>query len=74
MLASSFLSRLTFDPEDGDYTFLRNVGSYTEHMALYLRRWLKKKLKLNSVALVRERTIPNEGQQFVGEFSAKFCG
>jgi hypothetical protein len=29
------------------------------------------KLKLNSVALVRERTIPTE---LVGEVSANFCG
>jgi len=32
------------------------------------------KLKLNSVALVRERTIPTERPPPVGEFSANFCG
>ena len=32
------------------------------------------KLKLNSVALVRERTIPTERPLPVGEVSANFCG
>jgi hypothetical protein len=31
-------------------------------------------LKLNSVALVRERTIPTERPPPVGEVSANFCG
>ena len=31
-------------------------------------------LKLNSVALVRERTIPTEQPPPVGEVSANFCG
>jgi hypothetical protein len=30
--------------------------------------------KLNSVALVREQTIPTERQPPVGEVSANFCG
>ena len=30
--------------------------------------------KLNSVALVRERTIPTERPPPVGEVSANFCG
>jgi hypothetical protein len=34
-----FLARLIFDPEDGSNTFLRNVGSDTEHTAPYHRRW-----------------------------------
>ena len=34
----------------------------------------KLKLKLNSVALVRERTIPTERPPPVGEVSANFCG
>jgi hypothetical protein len=39
-----FLGRLIFDPEDGDDTFFRNVGSYTDYTVLYHRRWqLKKK-------------------------------
>ena len=32
------------------------------------------KLKLNSVALARERTIPTERPPPVGEVSANFCG
>jgi hypothetical protein len=32
------------------------------------------KTKLNSVALVREPTIPTEQPPLVGEVSAKFCG
>jgi len=32
------------------------------------------KLKLNSVALVRERTVPTERPPPVGEVSANFCG
>jgi hypothetical protein len=34
----------------------------------------KKKLKLNSVALVRKRTIPTERPPLVGEVSANFYG
>jgi hypothetical protein len=30
--------------------------------------------KVNSVALVRERTIPTERQPLFGEVSANFCG
>ena len=32
------------------------------------------KTKLNSVALVRERTIPTKRPPLVGEVSANFCG
>jgi hypothetical protein len=32
------------------------------------------KLKINSVALVRERNIPTERQQIVSEISDYFCG
>jgi hypothetical protein len=35
-----FLAQLIFDPEDGGDTFLRNVGSHTNHTMLYVRRWL----------------------------------
>jgi hypothetical protein len=34
----------------------------------------KKKKKLNSMALVRKRTIPTEGPPLVGEVSANLCG
>jgi hypothetical protein len=39
---------------------------------LYL--WYIKKIKLNSMALVRELTIPTERPPLVGEVSANFCG
>jgi hypothetical protein len=35
---------------------------------------LPHKLKLNSVAVVRKRTIPTERPPLVGEVSAKLCG
>ena len=38
-----------------------------------IRLYYKTK-KLNSVALVRERTIPTERPPPVGEVSANFCG
>ena len=40
----------------------------------YGRTVYETKLKLNSVALVRERTIPTERPPPVGEVSANFCG
>jgi hypothetical protein len=58
LLAPWFLASLIFVPDDGGDTFLRNVGSYTSYRALYLTRWLK--LKINSVAWVRERNIPTQ--------------
>jgi hypothetical protein len=30
-----FLDRLILDPEDGGYTFFRNVGSHTDYTTLY---------------------------------------
>jgi len=50
--------------DDGDWS----VGEYCP---LYP---LKLKTKLNSVALVRERTIRTERPPPVGEVSANFCG
>jgi hypothetical protein len=32
-----FLARLILDPEDGGYTFLRNVGSFSDYRELYPR-------------------------------------
>jgi hypothetical protein len=34
-----FIARLIFDPEDRGYTFLRNVGLYTEYTVLCPRIW-----------------------------------
>jgi hypothetical protein len=42
--------------------------------ALILKQPQTKKTKTNSVALVRERTIPTERQPLVDEVSANFCG
>ena len=38
------------------------------------KRAKEERLKLNSVALVRPRTIPTERPPPVGEVSANFCG
>jgi hypothetical protein len=55
---------------------------YSSDMALFgslfVSRWagllFKKKLKLNSVAWVRERTIPTERPPLAGEVSGKIYG
>jgi hypothetical protein len=41
----------------------------SNHMASHANKG-----KLNSVALVRKRTIPTERPPLVGEVSANFCG
>jgi len=41
---------------------------------LKIQGFLRGKTKLNSVALVRTRTIPTERPPPVGEVSANFCG
>ena len=41
---------------------------------VHLTMKVKSLIKLNSVALVRERTIPTEQPPPVGEVSANFCG
>jgi hypothetical protein len=43
-------------------------------MLIYGEETEDNKTKLNSVALVRERTIPTERPPPVGEVSANFCG
>jgi hypothetical protein len=53
------------DVEDGGASlemFVRTIGGP------------QTKLKQNSVALVRKRTIPTERLPLVGEVSANFCG
>jgi hypothetical protein len=50
------------------YCFSLHFIIFTAQMIMY-----SKKLKLNSVALVRERTIPTERPPPVGEVSANFC-
>jgi hypothetical protein len=46
----------------------------TLHSELNLPHLSMNDKKLNSVALVRERTIPTERPPLVDEVSAKFCG
>jgi hypothetical protein len=48
---------------------LNSFSSTAEGLCLLVRV-----LKLNSVASVRQRTIPSERPPLVGEVSAKFCG
>ena len=50
--------------------FFRVVFLSGENAYRILHYYLKK----NSVALVRERTIPTERPPLVGEVSANFCG
>ena len=46
----------------------------TRNMCILIAVALKQRKKKNSVALVRERTIPAERPPPVGEVSANFCG
>ena len=47
------------------YVYTQYITTKYRHAYIY---------KLNSVALVRERTIPTERPPPVGEVSANFCG
>ena len=51
-------------------TWLRIEEGHFEHPSVYALTYKK----LNSVALVRTRTIPTELPPPVGEVSANFCG
>ena len=53
------------------YIICRRAGTETKSHSVQL---ILKKLKLNSEALLRERTIPTERPPPVGEVSANFCG
>jgi hypothetical protein len=50
-----------------------DVSSQLWHMSAS-QKHLSLKTKLNSVILVRERTMPTERPPLVGEVSANFCG
>jgi hypothetical protein len=63
--------------------FLPSPFQYIMHLSSYRStlytlsaapRTQRTKRKLNSAALVRERTTPTERPQLVGEVSANFCG
>jgi hypothetical protein len=47
-------------------------GTYSRHDKDDV--YVKVRKKLNSVALVRKRTIPTERPHLFGEVSANFCG
>jgi hypothetical protein len=55
-------------------SILCNTYVYTHtrhsHATVILTRYI---VKLNAVALVRERTLPTERRPLVGEVSAKIC-
>ena len=55
------------NPEERCSVTSRRKPQITHNLYIYI-------LKLNSVALVRERTIPTERPPPVGEVSANFCG
>jgi len=60
-----FSDYITFDNEDTIlHTYIQDVPGVR----------VTTKLKINSVALVRTRTIPTERPPPVGEVSANFCG
>jgi hypothetical protein len=50
------------------------TGSFKKYLSLYIGTKLKLKLKLNSMVLFHERTIPTERPPLVGEVIANFCG
>jgi len=55
----------------GQIAMFYRSGSKQQAVVTY---YVTKKTKLNSVTLVRERTIPTERPPPVGEVSANFCG
>jgi hypothetical protein len=59
------------------FPLMRNLVCFIkgEHsLSVFENRLLILRLNTNSVALVRERTIPTERPPFVGEVNANFCG
>jgi len=61
------------------YTYIYRVADKslarpTSRCILFDSEYISFDAKLNSVALVRERTIPTERPPPVGEVSANFCG
>jgi len=50
------------------------MKNYTEAYKTYDHIYIYIYIKLNSVALVRTRTLPTERPPLVGEFTANFCG
>jgi len=63
-------------PVNSQFSFylLHQQEEWAAFIYLYIHTYTHTKTKLNSVALVRERTIPTERPPPVGEVSANFCG
>jgi len=51
-----------------------SIKFFPDYKLLLQENYVEYKTKLNSVALVRERTVPTERPPPVGEVSANFCG
>ena len=51
-----------------------SIKFFPDYKLLLQENYVENKTKLNSVALVRERTVPTERPPPVGEVSANFCG
>jgi hypothetical protein len=56
------------------YAYNGSAFSLSKYCAYMFHNGPKLRTKLNSVARVRERTIPTERLPLVGEDSANFCG
>ena len=68
---TAVLSFVTFIVRNPAGSWISSPFLMREMKCLYLNT---NQIKLNSVALVRERTIPTERPPPVGEVSANFCG
>jgi hypothetical protein len=72
-LRTQFLSKNTFDL-CLSFTTIQRVMYYSLLFRVEVQVSLQYCFPTNSVALVRERTIPTELPQLVGEVSANLCG
>ena len=70
---ASLHSKMSHETAKRYYDRQTKLEQYTKGTLVYLYDPTHK-TKLNSVALVRERTIPTERPPAVGEVSANFCG
>jgi hypothetical protein len=66
--------QMRYDPSLGWRDLMKTTGIFTRYGQRPYRDSNLTKLKLNYVALVRERTIPTERPPLVGEVSANLCG
>jgi hypothetical protein len=68
-----YQDRLAWGNVKGAATPDRYFYRFVDHQVQNVHKYIPHK-KLNSVALVRERTIPAERPPLVSEVSANFCG